>query len=124
MTLTINFPMPPNLINGKLAKLHWRVKLRAKDGYWALLDGLQMTKRLPPPPKVPLDRVGLSSAIVNRNLMDDDNAIARHKHLLDWLVTRGYLVDDKRPHVRWLGIPEQRISRKEPASITLTLTPE
>jgi hypothetical protein len=31
-------------------------------------------------------------------------------------------VDDRRKNLRWESFPEQRISRKEPASITLTLT--
>jgi hypothetical protein len=55
--------------------------------------------------------------------MDDDNAAIRAKPLLDWLVARGYLASDRRTCVRWAAFPTQRVTRKEPARIHLTLTP-
>lgn len=33
--LRLVFPMPPNIAN---SRMHWRVKHRAKCGYWALVD--------------------------------------------------------------------------------------
>jgi len=119
--LTITFPMPPNLAN---ARMHWRVKHNAKVAYWEALDYLRMAKRIPAPPKKPLGPVRVASAMVLGNSMDHDNAIARHKWCVDWLVSRGYLINDTRKLVIWGGFPDQRISRKEPASITLTLTQE
>jgi hypothetical protein len=53
--------------------------------------------------------------------MDDDNALARIKWAADWLQTRGYIVDDKRPHCRFT-IPEQVIDRKN-QRLVLTITP-
>lgn len=43
--------------------------------------------------------------------MDEDNLTARAKWVLDWLVTRGYLTDDKPQNLRLLK-PRQRIDRK------------
>ena len=54
--------------------------------------------------------------------MDDGNALARHKWVEDWLVTRGYIVSDRKSCLTWLGFPEQHVTRKEPPSITVTLT--
>lgn len=121
MTLTLVFPMPPNLANGRM---HWRVKWKAKVAYWAQLDLLQRAKRLPPPPKVPHARARVSSVMVLGNPMDEGNAMNRHKWIEDWLVTRGYLEDDRRTCLTWDGFPAQIVTRKEPASITLTLTPD
>jgi len=119
--LTITFPMPLNLAN---ARLHWRVKHNAKVAYWETLDNLQTVKRIPAPPKTPWTKVRVASVMVVGAAMDDGNAMNRHKWVEDWLVTRGYLVDDSKKHLTWDGVPTQRISRKEPASITLTLTQE
>jgi hypothetical protein len=61
--------------------------------------------------------------MVLHGAMDDDNAVARHKWLIDWLVARGFLASDRRTCVRWAAFPTQRVTRKEPARITLTATP-
>jgi len=55
-----------------------------------------------------------------RQLMDDDNAVARLKWCLDLLVERGIIVNDKRPHLTLTGIPDQRLGSK-PTRIELTL---
>jgi hypothetical protein len=55
--------------------------------------------------------------------MDDDNAAARHKPLLDWLKTRGYIAADRRKCLRWESFPEQIIRRNGHYHIELTITP-
>jgi hypothetical protein len=114
-------PMPPNLANGRM---HHMVKHREKLAYWRALDCLLVSRRVPRPPKRPWPRATVSSAMVLGNAMDDGNAMNRHKWLEDWLVSRGYLADDSRKHLTWAGLPAQRVSRTEPPTITLTITPE
>ncbi len=55
--------------------------------------------------------------------MDDDNAMARHKPLLDWLKTRGYIADDRKKNIVWEGLPEQIVKRDGNYRIELTITP-
>ena len=121
--LVFAFPLPPNLAN---SRMHWRVKHNAKVKYWGLCDERQMLKLLPKPPKTPWEHVTVESHMFLGGAMDDDNAMARHKWVFDWLVTRGYLADDKRNVVKWLGLPTQTMSRGKGKvhGITLYLTPE
>lgn len=135
VVLTFVVPMPPTLTNsGKGRSRHWRVLERERKDYWNHLDIVKVVSahgdrttrgRLftaPPPPPSPLSRAEIASSMVLGGAMDDDNAMARHKWLIDWLVANGYLASDRRTCVRWAGLPEQRVSKKEPARITLTLT--
>ena len=55
--------------------------------------------------------------------MDDGNAMNRHKWLEDWLVTRGYLVDDRKSCLTWETFPTQIVKRDGKYRIELTLTP-
>jgi len=112
--------MPPNLANGRM---HHMVKHREKKKYWRALDERQQSGLLPPPPVQPYHRVRIASHMVLRAYMDDDNALARHKWILDWLVTRGYLADDRKQNIEWDALPIQEASRKRIPEITLTLTP-
>lgn len=132
--LVLIVPMPPNVTNRARGSTHWRRAWGSKNSYLAALDTLSAYRErgittegvrfvVPPPPTVPFGRVTLTADYVLRGAMDDDNAAARAKHLLDWLVTRGYLASDRRTCVRWAAFPTQRVTRKEPARITLTLTP-
>jgi hypothetical protein len=131
--LTLVVPMPPNFSNRRgRASTHWRVIHREKLEYWAQLDTLATLHRfgadqtpyhIPRPPTAPFARATLSSEMVLHGHMDDTNAAGRHKWLEDWLVARGYLASDRRTCVRWAAFPTQRVTRKEPARITLTLTP-
>ncbi len=120
MTITLVLPMPPNLAN---ARMHWRTKHRAKVDYWATLDMWQAHKLIPPPPSQPFAKASLRSAMLLGAAMDDDNAMHRHKFALDWLKTRGYIVDDKKKCLTWEGFPSQTVKRGQPYTLTLTLTP-
>lgn len=120
--LTLTVPMPPRLTNGSAMTGHWRGRHARKLAYKRELDERQQAGLLPPPPARPLTHAILASVMVLGAAMDDDNALARHKVVLDWLVSRGYLAGDSRKHVRWAGLPEQRVTRKAAPSITLTLT--
>lgn len=118
MTLTLVVPMPLNLAN---SRMHWRKRHREKVAYWDTLDMMRVLKHLPPPPKRPLSKARITSHMVLGAPMDQDNAMSRHKWVCDWLQERGYIADDRAKCLTWTGFPEQRVSRKEPASITITL---
>jgi hypothetical protein len=117
--LVFRFPMPPNLAN---ARMHWRVKNRERQAYLGLLDGLQLAGRLPAPPAAPFARAAIRSAMVVGGAMDDDNAMARHKWALDWLKTRGYIVDDRRTCLRWEDFPAQLVKRTRGVEHHIELT--
>jgi hypothetical protein len=121
-TLVFRFPMPSNLANRASGKSHWRHLHSEKKAYWRTCDTLQAGGILPPPPPLPWAKATIASRMVLGNLMDDSNAMNRHKWVEDWLVTRGYLVDDSRKHLTWAGIPEQRVSRKNEPELEITLT--
>jgi len=118
-TLTFVLPLPPNLAN---SRWHWRVKQNKKKQYTAALDLLRVARLLPPVPSVPWQRATVTAALVLGAAQDDDNAIARCKWALDWIVRAGYLSDDRRKVLRWGGFPEQLVTRKQDYTLTLTLT--
>lgn len=121
MILTV--PMPPNITNRRHGSTHWRRMYNEKEAYWTRLDQLQGAGILPPPPREAYPLTSLSSVMFLGNAMDDDNAMARHKPLLDWLVTRGYLEDDRKKNLVWESLPAQIIKRDGNYRILLTLTP-
>jgi hypothetical protein len=114
--LMFHLPMPPNVANGRM---HWRVKLKHRQQYERHLDALWFAKKLPRLPRTPWTEAEIAVQMRLRSWMDDDNAVARCKWPLDWLVKAGYLVDDKRKHLRWAGFPTQVVSRKLEPELTL-----
>jgi Holliday junction resolvase RusA-like endonuclease len=108
VTLRFDLPLPKNLGN---ARLHWRAKHRAKKAYWAELDALVLTRRLPKPPSAPLPKATVTVHFRTYNRMDRDNLVFRFKWVGDWLTTRGYIVDDDT--LDWAGMPTQEINRTE-----------
>jgi hypothetical protein len=116
--LLFHLPLPPNLAN---ARMHWRVKHAEQARYVRLLDSLLTVQRLPMPPEEPWSHGAVEALLVLGNHMDHDNAMARLKWPLDWLVRRGYLEDDGRRHLTWQGLPHQLLTRKAPPSLHLSL---
>lgn len=121
VTLELRFPMPRNITNWASGGSNWRARAAAKKLYFTQLDLMQQAGLLPVPPAKPFTSATLASVMRLGNAMDDDNAMARHKFPLDWLKTRGYIADDRRQNLRWVGIPAQIVARKQDYSITLTL---
>ena len=120
MRISLTLPLPPNMAN---ARGHWRTRERTRKAYLAACDDLQLIGRVPAPPATPLPRALITAHMTLWNPMDDDNAKARCKHAIDWLVTRGYLVDDRRTCLTWTGDPTQTVSRTAAPSLTLHLDP-
>lgn len=129
--ITLTVPMPDPVTNASGGSRHWRTVHSRKRAYWGALDVIQATGGrvretqyvLPEPPDSPLDRATVRATLYLGNAMDDDNAIARCKPVLDWLVRRGYLKDDRRSCLRWESLPEQVVKRGQQYRIELTLTP-
>lgn len=117
--MTFVFPLPPNLAN---ARMHWRVKDRERKSYYAKLDVMQMWKDFPAPPRTPLNRASIRATLFCWNKGDTGNVMNRMKWIEDWLVTRGYLVDDSEKHLKWEGFPTQQIDRKR-SEVEIVVTP-
>lgn len=114
-TITLTFPLPVNLAN---ARMHWAQKLRRHNDWKtrALVEERALRVR----PKRPMTKVRVSAVIhVGRVLMDHDNAVARLKWCLDFMIERGLIVDDSPKYLSWAGFPEQR--QGNPKRVTLTV---
>ncbi len=123
--LVLTLPMPMNLAN---ARMHWRVKQKAKKAYWDHLNILATCRvvfgpdlhRIPPAPVAPFARARIASLMFVGAKMDADNAMARHKWALDWLQGAGYIANDR--NLEWVGVPEQVVKRDGNYRLVLTLT--
>lgn len=120
IALRFVLPMPLNLAN---SRAHWRTKHKARQQYMRTLDGLLLVRALPPVPRQPIDQATVWATLHLGAWMDDDNAVARCKWPLDWLVRAKYLEDDRRSVLRWGAFPEQYVSRKVHPMLLLTIVP-
>jgi hypothetical protein len=120
--IEITLPMPPNLTNTRESR-HWRAAEGRKKAYWKVLNGLYVSGALPRRPESPYERVRIASVMHLGAHMDDDNALARHKFLLDWLRHAKYIADDRKRNIEWAGLPEQVVKRGVSYRIVLTITP-
>lgn len=116
--MIFEFPMPPNLTNGRY---HWRTLQRRKVAFKDTCDTLQVMGSLPKPPLKPWPSCTVRGVLYLGAKMDTDNLLARCKWPMDWLQSRGYIANDR--DARWLGIPEQVIRRGQPYRVVLTLEP-
>lgn len=84
-------PLPPNILNNQR---HWRWKHAAKKKFYTDCDRLQLLHTIPGPPERPMHRAKGHVTLFVHQRMDEDNMVGRTKWCRDWLVTRGYIVDD------------------------------
>ena len=117
--IVIVAPMPDNPNATKRG--NWKKRDSIRKKYFARLDELQNCGLIPAPPKFPFEKATVRSVMHLGHGMDEDNAMRRHKELMDWLKTRGYIVDDRRSVLKWESFPEQIIRRNGRYTITLTL---
>jgi hypothetical protein len=105
----IILPLPPNMANGRM---HWRVKHNKRKAYFEACDSgcsLQFGgMRFPP-----TGRVKLRATIYCGGQMDHDNAIARLKWPVDWMVAFGYLIGDRPSQLEWHWPITQVVGRKQ-----------
>jgi hypothetical protein len=90
--LVFEVPLPDNLANGRT---HWRMKAKRKTAYYEAMDLCVQLNFLPAPPVAPLVKPVAEITMRTVRAMDHDNAHARLKWVLDWLQTRGYIVNDR-----------------------------
>jgi hypothetical protein len=119
--LVFVLPLPVNIGN---SRTHWAAKFKAKKDYWTLCDLMLMAKRLPARPAKPYPRAQLTAAIHHTHDTDADNREARLKWALDWLKTRGYIVDDGDAYLERTTVCGSVLCRKvTERRLVLTLTP-
>jgi hypothetical protein len=106
--MTFVLPVPPDVGN---ARGHWRGREAAKRAYWMRCAACCPPRKFPKPDK-PWPRVRVQADLYLWNEMDEDNAMARLKLAVDWLVVSGYIENDRRKNIEWVGLPSQEINRK------------
>ena len=93
--LVFELPLPPNLGN---SRAHWRLKARQKTDFYVVCDARVVVKgwHVPRPVEgMPWAKPVAEITMRTARAMDHDNAHARLKWVLDWLQTRGYIVNDR-----------------------------
>ena len=106
--MKLTLPLPLNLAN---ARLHWAQQHRARRKYYEVCDSHAVVGIIPGPPAETPERAQVALKFFLHNKQDPDNLAHRAKWVLDYLVTRGYLKDDREANMEWVP-PEQEIDRK------------
>ena len=101
--MKFTLPLPPNRAN---RRRHWRTEKKEHDDYF-----LACLVRYGKKPKRTFEKARIKVKAYTHQTMDTDNLMARLKHAVDFLVTRGYIVDDKPKHLEW-DMPTQAVDRK------------
>lgn len=125
MTYRLLFPLPPNFVNAKSPRNHWKWK-RAKDahalGCLVVIYNAGLKNKM-------FDHVTIEPTYYVGNRMDPDNATARLKWTIDALTQQGVIPDDSPTHLTLHltgpgGGPEQIIRRAKAAQgLALEITP-
>lgn len=119
-TLLFTLPLPDRSFSPN-GRSHWAVKHKKKNTLWLMADMLVRGRVLPKAPKIPWAKARITAHCIVAATNDVDNLMARLKIVVDWLVTRGYIADDKPRHLEWAGMPTQRVSRKNSPEVQITL---
>lgn len=95
-------PLPPNRANARYG--HWGEEHGERVRYFTELSHRVRAGVLAKAPAVKPDRARLEATFFRRSgaAMDPDNAIARLKWPIDWLVRNGYLAGDEARHLTLL----------------------
>lgn len=107
--MKITLPLPPNMAN---SRMHWRVKQKAKKAYWESC-GLRSVIEAPIYALAadPYPKAKVKATIYCGGRMDHDNAIARLKWPIDWLVEAKILIGDNPSQLEWDWPIKQVIKR-------------
>lgn len=117
--MKITLPLPPNLAN---SRMHWRVKQKAKKAYWescSIYSAISCHIREAVADAWPKAKV--RATIYCGGRMDHDNAIARLKWPIDWLVEARVLVGDKPSQLEWHWPIEQVVKRNQEYRVVLEI---
>lgn len=108
--MKIMLPLPPNMANGRM---HWRVKNNKRKAYFEACDILMAPYTVYFPDDPPMTRTRLKATIYCGGRMDQDNAIARLKWPVDWLVRNDLLAEDSPAFLEWVWPIEQVVKRNQ-----------
>lgn len=109
-SITMRLSVPLNLAN---RRMHPMAVHRLKKAYWRACDLRQSIGLVPAPPAKPWRAAIVRATWHTHNRMDRDNATARLKWVLDWLVTRGYVEDDREENMA-VELQPSQIDRGDP----------
>ena len=118
--MKITLPLPPNMAN---SRMHWRVKQNRKKAYWeacsiySVIEAHIYEAMADPPAKAKV-----RATIYCGGRMDHDNALARLKWPIDWLVEGKILVGDKPSQLEWHWPVEQVVKRKQQYRVEFEIT--
>lgn len=117
--MTLTLPLPPNMADTSMSRRHWAVRYKAQQQYWDMCTLWRINENQPRPERQPPQTADVMVTLYLHQRMDDDNAAARCKWLLDWLVRNGYLWDDSQQHCR-LTVCQQIDRRRQRACVEIT----
>ena len=117
--IEILFGTPPDRGN---AREHWRTVNKKKNLFYEECDNKQLLGLIPPPPKRPITKCKVEAHFKLHNPNDWDNLYARLKYPLDWLETRGYILDDSPRVIIEAPVVTQEVDRKNKC-LSVTITP-
>jgi hypothetical protein len=112
--LVFELPLPPNIANK--GGRGWKGKHFGRVRYFELLDTL-VTLKQNPKPVTRWVKAEASIQMRTWRATDKDNANARLKPVLDWLQTRGYIVNDRDLEYEL----DRRVASRKDLGITLVL---
>lgn len=113
--LRFELPLPQQRGN---SREHWAAKYKLRKAYWEKCDNSVTLKQNPQAPRLgPWLKASAEIEMRTLQVMDQDNAEARLKDLLDWLQSRGYIVNDK----DLVYTLTQKTSLRAECGITMTL---
>jgi hypothetical protein len=99
--------------------MHWRTKHRRRTDYFEACDLITLGGGLV---NLPPRKAKITATIFCGGQMDHDNALARLKWPVDWMVNRGYLIGDKPSQLEWDWPIEQVVKRDGNYRVTFTIT--
>lgn len=100
------------------SRMHWRVKQKTKKAYW---DSCDIYRALWLRNGRQFERAKIRATIFCGGRMDHDNAIARLKWPVDFLVTQGLLAGDKPSQLSWHWPIEQVVKRNQEYRVEITI---
>ena len=100
------------------SRMHWRVKNRKRKAYFEMCDLTTFQGWRGSTPK----RVKIKATVYCGGRMDDDNAIARLKWPVDWMVRNGWLEDDRSSQLEWDWPIAQVVKRGQGYHVDFELT--
>lgn len=95
------------------ARMHWRTRYYTRTRFWEAQDNRQRLGLIEPPPNRPMGSVTVLAHFLVSKPNDPDNLTARLKDVMDWLKTRGYIVDDGPSVVKALTVTQETVPRKD-----------